>query len=93
MFRKNTALRRKLSVALGEPVKEKDFSNAGKRLFKYLEKNREYSRQQIFEFLIKKNSREISVLLRTIEDFICLDPAAEEEQQNADAIGTHQHVA
>lgn len=92
MFKKNLALRRKLSAALGEPIKERDFSNAGKRLFKHLIKNREYTRQQIFEFLIKKNSREILILQRTIEDFICLDPA-EDEQEGAKAISSRQRVA
>jgi ABC-type cobalamin/Fe3+-siderophores transport system ATPase subunit len=73
IIKKSTALRRKLSIAKGEPAKEKDFKKSGKKLFKHLIFSREITKHEIFEFLIKKNSREIEVLRHNIEKFICLD--------------------
>lgn len=70
-FKRNTALRRKLSVANGEPATQKDFKKAGKKLFKHLIQS-EYTRQDIFEFLIKKNMTEIQALRSELEDFTSL---------------------
>ncbi len=66
---KNTELRRKLSAAKGEPIKERDFSNAGKKLFTHLTRY-EYTQQQIFEFLIEKNPDAMSSLRRAIDQFL-----------------------
>jgi ABC-type cobalamin/Fe3+-siderophores transport system ATPase subunit len=66
---KNTELRRKLSAAKGEPIKERDFSNAGKKLFTHLTRY-EYTQQQIFDFLIEKNPEAISSLRRAIDQFL-----------------------
>lgn len=71
-FVKNTRLRRRFSAANGDPAKEKDFKQAGKRLFKHLIKSKTYTRQDIFEFLIKKNSTEMRKLSSQIERFLCL---------------------
>lgn len=71
--KKTTATRRKLSIARGEPVKDKDFKNAGKKLFKHLIASREATKQDIFDFLIRKNQKEIKALQKDIENFICLD--------------------
>lgn len=68
-FRKNTELRRKLDAAKGEPIKERDFSNAGKKLFAHLTRH-EYTQQQIFEFLIEKNPDAISSLRQAIDQFL-----------------------
>jgi hypothetical protein len=73
-------MRRKLSVAKGEPAKEKDFKKAGKRLFKHLIR-RDFTKQDIFEFLFKKNSKEIKILTRNIEEFICLEITKSEENK------------
>lgn len=81
MIIKNTALRRKLSVAKGEPAKPKDFMKAGKRLFEHLVKNKVFTREDIFEFIIKKNSREMKILSRNIEKFICLEVSQAEENK------------
>lgn len=68
-FRKDTEIRRKLSAARGEPIKERDFSSAGKRLFAHLIA-REFTQQQIFDFLIEKNPTPISSLRRSLEQFL-----------------------
>jgi len=67
-IRKSTAVRRKVSVANGEPATSKDFKNAGKKLFKQLTKE-DYTRQDIFEFLIKKNWDEMQHLKNYLESF------------------------
>jgi hypothetical protein len=67
--KKSTKLRIKLSAAQGQAVKERDFSNAGKRLFRHLIKN-EYKQEQIFEFLIEKRLADISSLRAIIEEFL-----------------------
>lgn len=92
LFRKNTELRRKLSTAQGKPIKERDFSNAAKRLFKHLITH-EYTQQQIFEFLIEKNLTEISSFRRTIEGFLSDHSAAKEETQTVEPIVTSRQVA
>jgi hypothetical protein len=71
--RQSTSLRRKLGAAQGIQLKDKDVRNAGKKLFKFLIASKEYTKQEIFEFLIKKNPAEMDILRRRIEDFICLD--------------------
>lgn len=71
--KKTTALRRQLSLAKGEAAREKDFKNAGKRLYKHLLGYKEHTKQEIFDFLIKKNSKEIEALRCVIEEFICLE--------------------
>jgi ABC-type cobalamin/Fe3+-siderophores transport system ATPase subunit len=73
IIKKTPALRRKLGVANGEPAKDKDFKSAGKKLFKHLIKSKEFTKQEIFDFLIKKNQSEVGNLQRSIENFICLD--------------------
>lgn len=72
-IKQSPALRRKLSIANGEPAKEKDFNVAGKKLFKYLITSKEVTKYEIFDFLIRKNNDEIKKLQRNIEKFICLD--------------------
>jgi ABC-type lipoprotein export system ATPase subunit len=73
MIKKSTATRRKLGVANGEPAKEKDFKKAGKRLYNHLTQSKEMTKQDIFDYLIKKNSREMQTLRRTIDEFLCLE--------------------
>ncbi|CAM3991990.1 AAA family ATPase [Bordetella tumbae] len=91
LFKKNTELRRRLSSARGEPIKERDFSNAGKRLFKYLTQH-EYTQQQIFEFLIEKNLTGISALQRTVEEFLSARTKTKEEVQAIEPIASPQQV-
>jgi ABC-type cobalamin/Fe3+-siderophores transport system ATPase subunit len=69
--RPSTALRRKLSAAKGQPAKEKDFNSASKKLYEHLVKS-SFTRQEIFEFLISKNSNEMNGFIRNLEKFICL---------------------
>jgi ABC-type multidrug transport system ATPase subunit len=73
LIKKSPGIRREISVANGEPAKDKDFKNAGKRLFKYLTASKIFTRQDIFDFLIKKNQKEIEILCRQIENFLRLD--------------------
>lgn len=73
IMRKTPSLRRKLSIANGEPAKDKDFNKAGKKLFNHLIKSREFTKQDIFDFLIKKNFKEVEKLQHRIEKFICLE--------------------
>ncbi|MCB4324350.1 AAA family ATPase [Alcaligenes sp. 13f] len=89
LFSKNTESRRKLSAARGEPIKERDFSNAGKRLFKHLIQH-EYTKQQIFEFLIEKNPKEITALRRTVEEFLSVRTNTKEEAQTIESVVTSQ---
>jgi ABC-type oligopeptide transport system ATPase subunit len=84
-FKKTTELHRKLSEALGEPIKERDFANAGKRLFKHLIRQ-EYTQKQIFEFLIEKNPAEISLFRSTIEEFLSPRAIAKEKTQTVEVI-------
>ncbi|OFJ47796.1 hypothetical protein BA896_001020 [Janthinobacterium lividum] len=49
-IKKSPKLRRDLSVANGEPAKEKDFKNAGKKLYKHLISSKEIKKQDIFDF-------------------------------------------
>ncbi|MFZ6647733.1 AAA family ATPase [Undibacterium sp. TJN25] len=79
-IKKSTELRRNLSVANGEPAKDKDFKKAGKRLFKYLVK-KDFTKQDIFEFLIKKNSNEMKAFSRKIEKFICLEVSQSDDNK------------
>ncbi len=71
-FFKNTSIRRRLSIAKGEPAKSKDFKNAGKRLFKYLIAQKKYSKEQIFDFIISKNSSQMISLSGQVDEFINL---------------------
>ncbi|MBP4048777.1 AAA family ATPase [Chromobacterium violaceum] len=70
-FRKSTLTRRKLSVANGEPAKDKDFKKAGKRLYQHLISSREFAKNDIFEYLIKKNPEGVEQLRIELEKFIC----------------------
>lgn len=81
IFRKDTEVRRKLSAARGEPIKERDFSNAGKRLFAHLTA-REFTQQQIFEFLIEKNPASISSLLHALEQFLSTSHALNKQRHD-----------
>lgn len=81
IFRKDTEVRRKLSAARGEPIKERDFSNAGKRLFAHLTA-REFTQQQIFDFLIEKNPTSISSLLNALEQFLSTSHALNKQRNS-----------
>ena len=72
-FKRSMFLRRKLSVAKAEPAKERDFNNAGKRLYIHLTKKKIFTKHDIFEFIIKINSRSMRQFIRDIEKFTCLE--------------------
>jgi len=71
-FKKSPKLRTKLSVANGEPATAKNFKNASKRLYAHLIRKC-FKKDEIFEFLIEKNSSEMKTLSRSLEEFICFE--------------------
>lgn len=70
LFKKRPSLRRKISVAQGSPATEKDFKDAGKRLYKYLIDNKIFTSHDIFEFIIKTNGVGIRKLRDNMEAFL-----------------------
>jgi hypothetical protein len=52
------------------PVKEREFSEAGKKLYKHLIQSKKATRDEIFGHLCKQHIKEIKVLANQLQSFL-----------------------